>query len=152
MAALPFVKPTDLMHEAMIQMKDGIGGVPELHPMFDRWIAGRSFAETNTSDAMTNLVKAGLGIGIRTPVGIMHEIESRQLAFVPLRDSVGRAGRLAVFSAAQRALPNVGALLLEHLKRGAADLAVRIAPLFGLDDPSPTRRMRGGMAVSASPR
>ena len=137
LASKPFAKPTDLVHEPLVQMKEGIGGDPDLHPLLDRWTSGRSLVETNTSDGMTSLVKAGIGVGVRTPIGIMREIATREIAFVPLRDGGERQGRLVCFTKAQRALPNAAALLVEHVRHGLKEVEAAVEPLFGR--PAPAR-------------
>src|SRR5260370_98185 len=115
---------------SMIHMQEGSRSDPDLYPLMRKWVSGNYFVETNTSDSITNLVKAGLGIGVRAPIGIMREIEAREIAFVPLRDNPVRPGRLAIYTKPERALPVAGALLLERMKQGLDAFSLRIERLL----------------------
>ncbi len=145
LAARSLVELSDLVYEPMIHLKDGIGSDPELHHTMSRWTRGSYFVETNTSDSITNLVKAGLGIGVRSPIGIMREIEAREIAFVPLGDTLARPGRLAIYTKPERALPVAGAKILERMKQGLDVFARRIERLL-------RRTEAGSVAASATAR
>jgi DNA-binding transcriptional LysR family regulator len=136
LATRPFAKLSDLVNEPLIRMKGGIGSDPELHPLMSKWSAGTYFVETNTSDSITVLVKAGLGIGVRAPIGIMREIEAREIAFVPLHDNLARPGRVAIYAKPERALPIAGALLLERIKHGLEAFSMRVRRLLNAERPS----------------
>lgn len=71
--------------------------------------------ETNSFEAMTSLIVAGLGVGLRTRVGISAEIERGDLAFVPIVDRMFRSTQVVILTKARRALPVAAALLCERL-------------------------------------
>ncbi len=110
------LKMSDLVQEQMVQMREGSGGGTLLYSLINGWTARPSFIETNASDAVTNLVKAGLGVGVRSPIGILREIRARELAFIPIQDAAIEPPLLAVYAKLGRALPTAGAIMLERIK------------------------------------
>lgn len=128
------VRLSDLVHERVIQPKGGIGAHPEIYSLMRAWMPNGYFIETNTSDLLTNLVKAGLGLAVRSPVGIMREIQTREIVFIPLSDPALKPGILAVYAKPQRALPVAGAVLLERIKKGLAAFTERIAETIGVHE------------------
>ncbi|MBN9017647.1 MAG: LysR family transcriptional regulator [Rhizobiales bacterium] len=144
------VKMTDLVQEQMVQMREGSGGGTLLYSLITGWTARPSFIETNASDAVTNLVKAGLGLGVRTPIGVLREIRARELAFVPIRDPLIELPRLAVYAKQGRTLPTAGAVMLERIKHYMAEFSAEIAAALAgsakaADGPA-------DVAASATPR
>ncbi|MCX5497784.1 LysR family transcriptional regulator [Kaistia dalseonensis] len=121
------LKMSDLVHEQMVQMREGSGGGTVLYSLINGWTARHSFVETNASDAVTNLVRAGLGIGIRSPVGILREIAAREIVFIPIRDPAIGAPLLTVYAKQGRTLPTAGAVLLERIKQGMTEFSRHVA-------------------------
>ena len=130
LAGRPGLRLRDLAGEPMIHGKVGTGGGTDFYALISGSAKPNQFIETNASDFITNLVKAGLGIGIRSPIGIMHEIETRQIAFTPLTDPQARAAYLTIYAKPQRTLPIAGAVLLERLKESTPTFAVRVRDLI----------------------
>jgi DNA-binding transcriptional LysR family regulator len=128
------IRLSDLVNERVIQPKGGVGAHPEIYSLMRGWMPNGYFIETNTSDSLTNLVKAGLGLAVRSPVGIMREIQTREIAFIPLSDPALKPGILAVYAKPQRALPVAGAVLLERIKKGLAAFTERIAHIIGVSE------------------
>ena len=129
LALRPSLRLRDLAGEQLIHAKNGTGGG---HDFYDQ-ISGSSrnrFIETNASDFITNLVKAGLGIGIRSPIGIMREIESGEIAFTRVIDPQAKPAYLTVYAKPQRTLPIAGAVLLERVKEHVPLFASRIDALI----------------------
>jgi DNA-binding transcriptional LysR family regulator len=134
-AARPRVRLSDLVNERVIQPKGGVGAHPEIYSLMRGWMPNGYFIETNTSDSLTNLVQAGLGLAVRSPVGIMREIQTREIAFIPLGDPALKPATVAVYAKPQRALPVAGAVLLERMKKGLAAFGQRIAETIGSHEP-----------------
>jgi DNA-binding transcriptional LysR family regulator len=130
-ARLPDVRLRELANEPMIHGKLGTGGGTEFYRLINGSSRPNQFIETNASDFITNLVKAGLGAGIRSPIGIMNEIEARQIAFTPLIDPQARSAFLTVYAKPQRTLPIAGAVLLERMKDEVPVFAARVQELIG---------------------
>ncbi len=61
------------------EIKDDVVG---FHSRLDKSSKRRQFINTNASDVLATLVRAGLGIGMRSPVGILSDLETGRLAFV----------------------------------------------------------------------
>lgn len=79
--------------------------------------------ETNSFEAMTALVKSGIGIGLRTRVGIMGEIARGEIAFVPLVDREFHSEEIVICARAKRTLPVAAALLCERMVAALSELA-----------------------------
>jgi DNA-binding transcriptional LysR family regulator len=113
----------------MIHGRTGTGGGVDYYSMITGWSHRNPFIETNASDFITNLVKAGLGIGIRSPVGILQDLKANHIAFVPITDPQVRASYLTLHTNPQRALSIAGAVLFERFKEALPLFAARIAGL-----------------------
>jgi len=122
---------SDLVNEKVIQPKGGVGAHPEIYSLMQSWMPNGYFIETSTSDSLTSFVKAGLGLAVRSPVGIMREMLTREIVFVPLADSSLKPALVAAYAKPQRALPVAGAVLLERIKKGLAAFAERIGDCIG---------------------
>lgn len=129
-AARDSLKMSDLVQEQMVQMREGSGGGTLLYSLISGWTARPSFIETNASDAVTNLVKAGLGVGVRSPIGVMREIRAGELVFVPIRDPVIEAPLLTVYAKQGRTLPTAGAVMLERVKRDMRSFQQEVTELL----------------------
>lgn len=114
-AALESVRLHDVMAERLIEAKDGTGGVTDFYDRLGHGVPRSRFIETNSLDFVTNLVRAGLGVGVRTPVGILNLIETGRIAFVPIADKHD-APLLTVFGNRQRTPSVSGAVLAEMLR------------------------------------
>ena len=130
LAARGHLRLRDLAGEPVIHGKVGTGGGTDFYGMISGGSPRNQFIETNASDFITNLVKAGLGVGIRSPIGIMYEIETDQIAFVPLIDPQARTAYLTVYAKPQRTLPIAGAVLLERFKETVPLFASRVDALI----------------------
>lgn len=130
LARYPTLRLRDLAGEPMIHAKTGTGGGHDFYELISGWSSRNKLIETNASDFITNLVKAGLGIGIRSPIGIMHEIESAQVAFTPLTDPQAKSAFLTVYAKPQRTLPIASAVLLERMKESVPIFAARVSALI----------------------
>lgn len=71
--------------------------------------------ETNSFEAMTAIVKQGVGIGLRTRIGITDEIARGEIAFAPFTDRKFRGETIVINTKARRTLPVAVALLSERL-------------------------------------
>lgn len=127
---------SDVAGEPLIRGKAGTGGVTAWEGHVERDVTRRSLIETNALDFATNLVKAGLGIGMRTPVGIIADLEHGALAFVPVRDPLAPNPSLTVFVRSQRLLSGAGAVMLEELKAALPVFGRRVWDLTGQAGPS----------------
>lgn len=123
------IRLRDLAGEPMIHGRTGTGGGVDYYSMITGWSPRNQFIETNASDFITNLVKAGLGVGIRSPIGILQDLETHQLAFVPIVDPQAKASYLTLHANPQRALSISGAVLFERFKEALPLFAERIGTL-----------------------
>jgi len=147
------IRLSDLVSERVIQPKGGVGAHPEIYSLMRGWMPNGYFIETNTSDSLTNLVMAGLGLAVRSPVGILREIQTREIAFIPLSDPALKPATVAAYAKPQRALPVAGAVLLERIKKGLAAFAERIGETIGGEErDGPAGSSHGkNVAISALP-
>lgn len=123
------VRLRDLAGEPVIHGKTGTGGGVDYYSMITGWSPRNQFIETNASDFITNLVKSGVGIGIRSPVGIMRDLETAQIAFLPITDPQARSTFLTLHANPQRALSIAGAVLFERFKEAIPVFAERVNAL-----------------------
>ena len=96
----------------------------------------RRIAETNSFEALSALVKAGLGVGLRSRVGIQAEIARGELTFVPIQDRSFRSEKIAILVRNGRALPVAAAVLTERLVDALTSLALAAGQTES-DDPTP---------------
>lgn len=92
----------------------------DIHARLNKLVqgAGLKFSrivETNSFEAMTSLIVAGLGVGLRTRIGISAEIERGELIFVPIVDRMFRSTQVVILTKARRTLPVAAALLCERM-------------------------------------
>lgn len=120
------VRLRDLAGETVILAKDGTGGGTSFYEQLGFGLPHTRFMETNAPDFITNLVKAGLGIGFRTPVGIIEDIEDGKVVFVPVSDSFIETPTLSIYVKPHRALPMAGAALLEQVKDALPQFRERV--------------------------
>ena len=146
------LKLSDLFNERMIELRDGNGGGIDAYALVSGWMSRKQFVETNASDSMTNLVKAGLGVGLRSPIGIMRDIRARELVFIPVHDSLGHPPRLTICVKQQRTLPVAGAILLERLKAGLTAFSELIDQTLKSSGRTDAAEGRGAVATSATVR
>jgi DNA-binding transcriptional LysR family regulator len=107
---------SDLATEPVVMLKHGIGAQPDAHGLVRRWAQRTEVAETNSPGAVAALVRAGLALAMRSPIGIRAEIATGELVFVPVVDPQVKAGRLALLARRERALPVAAAVLAERVK------------------------------------
>ncbi|AEQ50899.1 transcriptional regulator, LysR family [Pelagibacterium halotolerans B2] len=120
------VRLRDLAGETVILAKDGTGGGASYYEQLGFAQPHTRFMQTNAPDFITNLVKAGLGVGIRSPIGIMGDIEDRKICFVPIGDTTLEAPTLSLYAKPHRALPMAAATLLERLKDALPEFRDRV--------------------------
>jgi DNA-binding transcriptional LysR family regulator len=130
LAKSPTVRLRDLVGERLVEAKDGTGGGTNFYAQLGNGLPRSRFIETNAPDFITNLVRAGLGVGVRTPVGIMDDIELGRLAFLPITDKVA-APTLSIYGRPQRTLSISGAVLMELLKERLPAFQHRVLALTG---------------------
>lgn len=80
-------------------------------------------AESNSFDTITSLVKAGLGIAVRTRVGIMDDVDSGALVFVPVTDQGVHTDCVSICTKRRRPLPVAASVFIERLVAGISILA-----------------------------
>jgi DNA-binding transcriptional LysR family regulator len=122
LAAQAQLRLSDLGNEPLVLLKGGIGAHPDTQDAMRR-AQRMEVAEANAPGAVAALVRAGLGLAIRSRIGIRAELASGELIFVPLRDPTVRPGRLALLGRRERALPVASALLAEQLKQVLMEIA-----------------------------
>jgi DNA-binding transcriptional LysR family regulator len=120
------IRLRDLAGETVILAKDGTGGGTSFYEQLGFGRRQARFMETNSPDFITNLVKAGFGVGFRTPVGIMEDIEDGKVVFVPVSDTFIESPVLSIYAKPHRALPMAGAALLERLKESLPHFRDRV--------------------------
>ncbi|MCX5478215.1 LysR family transcriptional regulator [Kaistia geumhonensis] len=125
------VKMSDLVQEQMVQMREGSGGGTLLYSLINGWTARPSFIETNASDAVTNLVRAGLGVGVRSPIGILRELRACELVFIPIQDPMIEPPLLSVYARQGRTLPTAGAIMLERIKQDMPAFSQAVSEALG---------------------
>lgn len=130
LAKFPSVRLRDLAGERLVEAKDGTGGGTNFYAQLGNGLPRSRFIETNAPDFITNLVRAGLGVGVRTPVGIMDDIELGRLAFLPITDKVA-APTLSIYGKQQRTPSISGAVLMELLREMLPAFQDRVQSLAG---------------------
>ena len=128
-AARQSIRLREIGNEPIIQAKDGTGGGTDFYAQLGNGLNHTRFIETNAPDFITNLVQAGLGVGFRTPVGILRDIEDGRIAFVSLRDDAAKSPVLAIYVKPQRTMPIAGAVLLERLRERLPAFRERVAAI-----------------------
>ncbi len=125
------LKLTDLIGEPLVNTRKGTGGGTGWRDYLEASDPRTRTFDTNAPDFVTNLVRAGLGVGVRTPVGVMAEIAAGTLGFVPIEDRLAPPPSLAIHVQPMRALPAAGAMLLERLKEALPGFRADVARLVG---------------------
>ncbi len=121
----------DIAGERFIRAKDGMGGGTTWQQQIEQSAPQSSVLETNSPDIMTVMVKAGLGVGVRSPIGIVNDLEQQTLAFVPIHDPLAPYPSLGIYVRPQRLLSSAGAVMLELLKDALPEFAARVWNLTG---------------------
>nr|WP_256368337.1 LysR family transcriptional regulator [Mangrovicoccus sp. HB161399] len=123
------LKLTDLIGEPLVNTRKGTGGGTGWRDYLEASDPRTRAFDTNAPDFVTNLVRAGLGVGVRTPVGVMAEIAAGTLAFVPIEDRLAPPPSLTVYVQPMRTLPGAGAMLLERLKEALPGFRAEVGQL-----------------------
>ncbi|ADO41248.1 transcriptional regulator LysR family protein [Ketogulonicigenium vulgare Y25] len=144
LAAKSSLRLQDLGGERYIRAKDGMGGGYGWQKIIDQGAPQAAILETNSPDIMSVMVKAGLGIGIRSPIGIMSDLSRGELSFVPLDDSLAPHPSLTLFVRGGRILSSGGAVMLEMLREALPAFSQRVWDLAGAQMPL------GGISTGAS--
>lgn len=121
------IRMREIGNEPIIEAKDGTGGGTDFYAQLGNGLNHTRFVETNAPDFITNLVQAGLGVGFRTSVGILRDIEDGRIAFVPLAEESVKSPVLAIYIKPHRTMPIAGAVLLERLKESLPAFQARVA-------------------------
>lgn len=137
-AKMGSVRLRDLAGERLIEAKDGTGGGTGFFSQFGNGLPRSRFVETNAPDFITNLVQAGLGLGVRTPVGIVGEIERGAIAFLPIIDRLPTLPKLTIYGKPERAHSISGAVLMEALKEALPGFRDRVVALVSTTPASAT--------------
>lgn len=137
----------DLIGEKLIRSNGSAGGAISWQEQIERGEPRGHLIETNGTDLVTNLVKADLGIGIRSPVGIMDELRQGTIRFVPLRDPLAPNPALTILVRAQRILSPAAAILLEMLKDALPGFCAKVWEISG--QPLPAAPVQGSTAHGA---
>jgi DNA-binding transcriptional LysR family regulator len=111
------LKLADLVGEALVSSDCGYSIRHRLNEQFDGE-GERLFKhaiETNSFEAMTAAIKLGIGIAIRSPVGIGGEIARGEVVFVPISDRNLRFETITVLGGGRHPLPVAAAAFVERL-------------------------------------
>ncbi|MET0445943.1 MAG: hypothetical protein ABW151_15310, partial [Pseudorhodoplanes sp.] len=83
------------------------------------------------------LVKTGLGIGMRSPVGILSELEQKQIVFVRQTD-LKRKASLNVYTNAQQTGDVSTSVILQYLRSALPEFEKRMLDIVGSGEKSPS--------------
>ncbi|ARO13435.1 transcriptional regulator LysR family protein [Ketogulonicigenium robustum] len=133
----------DLVGVRLIRAADSLGA-GTWQKQIEAAAPSATIVETNTVDLIPPLVKAGLGIGVRSPVGIMADVRRGELAFAALIDPAVRNPSLVLQVRAGRILSTAGALMLEMMRAALPEFSRDIWDMVGLPQPE------GGVSRGAS--
>jgi DNA-binding transcriptional LysR family regulator len=123
------LKLTDLARERMILGATGYGGGEHVNRIVTEGKRHRPFIETNSSDTALELTLAGLGLAVRSPVGVMSQLRSGALRFVPLSGPKALKVDLCLWTHANRSPSTVSAVMTQRLKQGLEAFAEELAAL-----------------------
>ncbi|MDM9627874.1 LysR family transcriptional regulator [Rhizobium sp. S152] len=115
----------DLANELMIERSEIKDDVVGFHSRLKPSSVRRQFINTNASDVLTTLVKTGLGIGMRSPVGILSDLERKQLVFVKQMD-LKRKASLNVYTNAQQTGDVSTSVILQYIRSALPEFEQRI--------------------------
>lgn len=125
LASRETVADADLVGQPMIERTEIMGDTFGFHSRIDNSSMRRQFINTNSSESLSTLVKAGLGIGMRSPVGILGDIETGQLAFVRQTDLKRRAN-MHIFTNLQQSGDVATSVLLQYFCAALPEFEQRI--------------------------
>jgi DNA-binding transcriptional LysR family regulator len=119
------LKLADLVGEALIVPS---GGYSIRHLLDEQFDGGgetlfKHMIETNSFEAMTANIMAGLGVGIRSQMGIRCEIARGDVVFVPITERNFQSETITVLSRIRRALPIAAEVFVEQLATALGQLA-----------------------------
>ena len=124
LASRPVLRLADLMSEPLILPDAGYS----IRHLFDGQFDGSGdslffrVAETTSFEAMTAMVKAGIGIGIRSRVGIRGEIARGEVTFVPVVERRFHNETIAVTVKMRRTLPVAAAVFADRVAEALVTL------------------------------
>ncbi|WP_173583273.1 LysR family transcriptional regulator [Acetobacter musti] len=116
----------DLAPHRLIHSRIGLGGVALLPAGTDQ---EPPFVNTNSPDMTTSLVQAGLGISIRTPVGIISDIETGRIVFIPIAEHQASPPKLCLYSRRHRGLSIAAEKLAQRLSADLPSFRNRVRAL-----------------------
>jgi DNA-binding transcriptional LysR family regulator len=106
----------DLVGEALILADGGFN----IRQMLDRQFGSSRkhltiAMQSNSFEAMAQLVLAGVGVAIRATMGIQREVARGELVFVPISEPGFHMETIAVCTKSDRPLPMAAAILVEEM-------------------------------------
>ncbi|SEQ27760.1 transcriptional regulator, LysR family [Faunimonas pinastri] len=117
----------DLVGERMILGSPGYGGGSEIARHVTEASRHRPFVESNSSDNILCLVLAGMGLAVRSPVGLLAELSREALAFVPLAGRGVPVVKLCLWTHSTRTPSIAGSVLTERFLRALEPFAETLA-------------------------
>lgn len=108
----------DLAGERMILGGAGYGGALEVNKHVTEGNRHRPFIESTSSDNVLALVLAGLGLAVRSPVGLLSELSRDSLAFVPLAGRKVPEVKLCIWTHLSRSPSIAGSVLTQEFVQG----------------------------------
>lgn len=123
------LKLADLARERMILGTAGYGGGEHVNRVVTEGKRHRPFIETNSSDIALELALAGLGLAVRSPVGVMSQLRSGALRFVPLSGPKAPKVDLCLWTHVNRSPSTVSAVMTQRLRHGLEAFAQELASL-----------------------
>ncbi|PZU56262.1 LysR family transcriptional regulator [Sphingobium terrigena] len=105
----------DLAGERMILGGAGYGGASEINRHMTEGSRHRPFIESSSSDNVLSLVLAGLGLAVRSPVGLLTELGRDALAFVPLAGPKVPEVKLCIWTHLTRSPSIAGSVLTQTM-------------------------------------
>jgi len=117
---------SDLAGERMILGSAGYGGGGPVNHVLTEGGRHRPFIETNTSDSALDLVLAGLGLAVRSPVGIMERLGRGDLVFVPLAGRATPKVQIALWAQMSQGRSNAAAILVQRLSAALPGFAAQL--------------------------
>ncbi|MBO0664281.1 LysR family transcriptional regulator [Jiella sp. MQZ9-1] len=115
LASRASVTLSDLAGERMVLGSAGYGGGGPVNHILTEGGRHRPFIEINTSDSALDLVLAGLGLAVRSPVGIMERLGRGDLVFVPLSGRATPKMQIVLWTQMSQGRSNAAAVLLQRL-------------------------------------
>jgi DNA-binding transcriptional LysR family regulator len=118
----------EIASERMILGAHGYGGGEHVNREITEGSRHRPFIETNSSDATQGFVLAGLGLTIRSPVGILGPLQRGELCLVPLVGRGAPSVSLCLWTHPNRSPSIASSVLTQQLAQSLERFSERLAP------------------------